>query len=239
MTLKHDKQCVLEIKTHPEAVSLSEHRFEIKFANALPWRTLGTGTTMDWTTGVAGNFSLRGKAKLNGTWLYSSEKAAAVQFPTRSQILSDVGMVAAMDAEWQQTLIDSAPTQYRERSFMVYLDTIQNTYEADDYKQGDWVAPGNNASVWLDFKIDPEPFANAVGARYLVASFHTHTPEEFAPTNFPGRYTGPLGQDEPTAIAAQTPGFVYDYIDSPIFSGYAETNNAMIRGYGPTQKEIP
>jgi hypothetical protein len=119
------------------------------------------------------------------------------------------------------------------------LDTsvTPNIYSADDHKPGDSVAPGNNASVWLNFTSDPEPFANATGARYLVASFHTHTPEEFAPTSFK-RDTGPQGQDGSTANAEATPGFVYDYEVGSIEGGYAETNNAKVYAYGPERKEL-
>lgn len=165
---------------------------------------------MDWTTGVAGNFTLRAKVKAGETWFYSEEKTATVLFPTRSQILSDAGVVSAMDSEWQQTLIDSTPTQYRERGLIVYLNTTvtPNAYEADDYDTSQWVAPGDDIIWFWDALNEPDPFANASGTRYPVGRFHTHTPEEFAHANFLGRNTGPLGQDEPTANAEKTPGFV-------------------------------
>lgn len=229
MTLKHDNQCRLNITNEPAELAMEDHEFQIRFKGETYWRDLGTGTTMNWTTGVAGELELRGRAKNSG-------KYATVQFPTRSQIIADAGNSGTMEAEWQQTLVDSTPSGYQERSFVVYLNTKSNVYYSGSYDQSGLVPPGTDIYFLQLGLIDPEPLPNAAGARYPVATFHTHTPEEFAPSNYT-RATGPLGEDEPTAFSEKTPSFVYDYIESPIFGGFAETNIAMVYPYGPVTKE--
>lgn len=140
-----------------------------------------------------------------------------------------------MDSEWQKPLNDSTPLQYRERGFVVYLDTVQDAYYIDDFSTGDWVSPGDDIYFFMTAFNEPNPFANNIGARYPVARFHTHTPEEYSPAEYE-RDTGPLFHDEPTANSEKTPGFVYDYIEAVIEGGYAETNNAKVYDFGPTRK---
>lgn len=97
---------------------------------------------------------------------------------------------------------------------------------------------GENIVYFPPDFVDPTPAANADGALYPVAGFHTHTPEEFAPITFPGRATGPLGEDIPNANLLGMPGFVYDYIADLVFAGDAETNSAKIYPYGPEKREL-
>ena len=240
MTLKHDNQCQLNITTEPAELAMEDHEFQIRFKGETYWRDLGTGSAMNWITGVAGELELRGRAKNSGKFVNSQTQSANVQFPTQIQIFSDSGVVDAMYNEWQQTLIDSTPTQYRERGFFIYLNTsiTPNAYEIGNYDQSPWVTPGDDIYWLWDGLNEPDPRANSVGARYPVARFHTHTPEEFAHTNFNGRYTGPLGEDESTANSEKTPGFVYDHTKNFIERGHPESADAFFESYGPIRKEL-
>jgi archaellum component FlaF (FlaF/FlaG flagellin family) len=248
MTLKHDNQCQLSIVTEPSGLDFTDHEFQIKFQDEFDnvYRDLGNGTHMTWKTGVAGKFNLRAKATAGGEeTVVSQEVQAEVLFPTRTQILADSGVVLAMQAKWQETLSDSTPTQCREHGFMIHLNTYDDTYYVVHEKTGSWSPPGEGASVVLEYHDDPGRLPNASGNYYQVASFHTHPPETYAPTNT-YRHTGPstpmdnpVNNDTDVAEEWGTPGFVYDYSAPQIQAGHSETNQAHIHEYGPARKELP
>ena len=151
----------------------------------------------------------------------SDETDVEVKFPTFAQITGDPKASGLMRREWAKTLKDNTPTRRRERGFFIRLDTRANKYLATNRVYGPWVGPLVGASVTLGAKPDDEPASpdpNAEGAKYVVASFHTHTPTTHRPAGF-GRGVGPSDPDNRNNTRRQLPGVVYDYVDSPVGSG--------------------
>lgn len=246
MTLKHDNQCQLSMTTAPAGLEFSDHEFEIKFQHEFDyaWRTLGTGTTMDWRTAVAGEFDLRAKATAGGEETIVSEAIQAeVQFPTRTQMKSDSALLAKMDAKWQENLILSTPSEYWEVGFAIVLDTRTDQYADLNHDKAGPATPGDKVEIhWFNLPSDGTPLSNSQGTTYFVGLFHTHPPYEFAPTNSLGRATGHstgFEGDIMEANEAGIPGFVYDYVVAGdwIYPGHAETNTAHVYDYGPERKE--
>ena len=228
LTLKHDRECNLEVKTVPVDISADQYKIEIKRTNSATWYTLSTNKTMTpWLANIAGGFHLRGMAKIGGTECYSTNIVVVNQFPTYTQIEGDADVRSATDTEWTNTLTDctETPNQRRERGFWLWINTSSNVYEHDAVVTGDWVGPDDGASVNLpsrptDVPADPAP--NATGAGYYVASFHTHTPTTYRTV---GRGVGPSGADNNADTADGVPGIVYDYVESPAGS------NSIPMGY--------
>ncbi|WP_136064160.1 hypothetical protein [Pontiella sulfatireligans] len=110
--MKHDNVCNLIIATEPAGLVFTDHEFQIKFEDEFDYhfRNLGNGTTMNWTTGVAGRFSLRAKTTAGGEEVaLSQEVLATAQFPEVGEIVLDSGVVSAMDQAWNlsETLADT------------------------------------------------------------------------------------------------------------------------------------
>lgn len=246
MTLKYDNLCELSVITKPDALQFSDHQFEIKFQDEFEhsFRGLGAGTSMNWKTGVAGTFSLRAKATAGGEETVISQRIQAeVQFPNVYEIKYDSGIESAMEAAWQQTLIDSTPTSYRENGFLIWLDTRTDKYTADSsVYTATTGTPGTQVTgeYWFNWENTEEIRPTSSGANYPVALFHTHPPFTFAnPIQYPKRDTGPSdGNDEDVDMAEEfgLPGLVYDYEDPVIYAGHAETNVYKCYEYGPLRR---
>ena len=224
LTLKHDRECNLEVKIEPDSVTVDEYTIEIKRTNESVWYPLATSKTLTpWYGNVAGTFDLRGMAKINGVEIYSQTVVVTNQFPSYAQIVGDTNVQAFTDTEWANTLADCTenPNQRRERGFWIRLNTTSDSYEHTTVIEGPWIAPTNTAYLTVtprpaDSPATPAP--NAAGATYSVAFFHTHTPTTYRPGQGV-RGVGPSGPDNTFHTAQQVPGVVYDYIESPAGSG--------------------
>lgn len=229
LTLKHDRECKLEIKVAPDNVAVSAYRIEIRReSEANQWCVLSNQQLEDpWKAKIAGKFKLRGVVTICGKEHMTAEKDVEVQFPDYAQIVADAKVAAETSTEWQNTLNDCTedPNQRRERGFWIQLNTKSDEYEFTATVMGSWSGPTAGASVPLpsrpaDSPANPKPCDD--GATYSVASFHTHTPTEFrAAENPPGttRGVGPSGADNRIDTQDDVPGVVYDYVESSGGSG--------------------
>lgn len=225
LTLKHDRECALEVNVTPSnTVYAQRYQIEIKRTNSSTWCVLITNRTMSpWFSNIAGQFDLRGAAKIDNHWHYSSNVFVQVQFPSYNQIVDDSEVQSMTASAWADTLADctETPNRFMERGFWILLDTDANSYGHGIVVLGAWSVPDSGASVVLparpsDGPLSPAP--NAAGAIYPVASFHTHPPPTYATNQFI-RPVGPSRADNEADSADKVPGIVYDYIESPAGSG--------------------
>ena len=215
MTLKHDNQTRIEI-AHPYSwgETFEEGTVEIRRAGGTnEWLTLGTETELNpWTARIAGHFELRGISSVDGNAFTTAVQQIEVRFPCYDDIVSSSNVIRFCKAAWIQTLLDTSPTNRRERGFWVWLDTGQDAYEPGLLELGDFVE--NDEGSFIDLSSRPGdmpdlPPANASSARYPVASFHTHTPTYYRTS---GRGVGPSPADNGMDTDDQVPGIVYDYL---------------------------
>ncbi|HUS92318.1 MAG TPA: hypothetical protein VM389_08600 [Phycisphaerae bacterium] len=228
LTLKHDRDCRLNVVVEPDDVQVQECKIEIRRESAADWCTLSRRQTEDpWQAKIAGKFKLRGVVKICGREHTTAEKSVEVQFPDYGEITGDAGVHAACATEWQQTLADCTedPNRRRERGFWIRLNTATNAYEFTATLTGSWRGPTQGASVPLPARPADAPATPApcdAGATYSVASFHTHTPTAFRAALVPAgstRGVGPSGADQGIDTGDQVPGVVNDYTESPAGSG--------------------
>jgi hypothetical protein len=192
-----------------------------------------------WLTRIAGKFKLRGVAKIEGSEVMSDETDVEVKFPTFAQITGDPKASGLMRREWAKTLKDckdkpgkdylgfEQTNLRRERGFFIQLDTRANKYLATNRALGGWVGPWDGGIVGLGKRPPDEPEtpeANAEGAKYVVASFHTHTPTTFLPYGGK-REVGPSPTDDQNNTDRECPGVVYDFEGSPLGSNKIPTGH--------------
>jgi hypothetical protein len=225
LTLKHDNESNLEVRVRPEGTAVEQYRIEIRRSSGGAWCTLGDSRTLEpWTAKIAGNFKIRGVARIEGTDHFSSEEAVTVQFPDYDEIVSDGDVQNSTDTEWQNTLNDCTedPNRRRERGFWIRLNTRTDTYEfTTPTITGSWSGPEDGASVPLPTRPADDPASPSPcdeGATYSVASFHTHTPTTYRRGDST-RAVGPSEADRRIDNADDVPGVVYDYVESPEGSG--------------------
>lgn len=214
LTLKHDCLCQLTIVVEPASCPVTDYVVEIQRASGGSWYPLAQARSTQWTARVAGKFKLRGKATVDGSPKESPPQEVEVQFPTYDQIVADAAVRRATDIEWRATVRDcqEKPNIRRERGFFIRVDSKRNRYSFTNHVTGGWVGPGEGAGVMLGARPPDEPPApapNAKGSKYVVASFHTHTPTAFRDE---GRDVGPSGADDTNNGIRQIPGVVYDYV---------------------------
>ena len=252
LTLKHNRECNLEIKTIPAIeTEFNEYRVDIKRTNSVTWYVLGSNRAITpWHANIAGEFHLRGMAKIGGTAFYSTNIVIVNQFPNYTQIEGDADVRTATDTEWANTLADctESPNQRRERGFWFRINTFDNVYEHDDVLMGEWVGPDDGASVIFPSRpadIPPNPAPNAEGAVYYVASFHTHTPTTYRTNSVGTRGVGPSTPDNDADTEDNVPGIVYDYAENSSGSGsipMGHPENATAQRYislGKTKRSTP
>ena len=181
----------------------------------------------DWVARIAGTFELRAQATFPGNRVeYSniSETKAVVRFPTYAQIVAAPVAKAFLDAAWAQSLLQHTPDpplKWRETGFWIGLNTVTNSYvRTQPTKVAEAIHPAD-PSIKLGARPadSPQaPLANAAGAVYTVASFHTHPPMTYCP---PGSSSGvgPSPADEDADEDCGVPGVVYDYVASPMATG--------------------
>lgn len=225
LTLKHARANHLRVVVAPPSCRVSGYRIEIQRASGGAWFPLATRPSFWWLARVAGRFKLRATATVEGSDVQSAPVDCEVRFPTYGQIVADSEVRRAMNALWALTLNDCTrrPNQRREHGCWIELDTRANRYVFTHRATGGWSGPGAGASVNLpgrpaDTPANPDP--NAAGARYPVASFHTHTPTTYRTgLGLLPRPIGPSGADNRADTSDQVPGIVYDYAESPPGSG--------------------
>ena len=232
LTLKHDNQTTITIsRSGPWGDSPPEGTVEIRRSGAAnEWMTLGSESDLDpWTARIAGHFDLRGIVSCGDFALTTAVQQIEVQFPSGAQIAADPEFVSS--AEWAWTLMTTEasepPHAQREYGFCVFLDTFDQVYDCSDIQQGPFIPPYGNGEIAIDCDpvTDPDsPSPTASGARYAVATFHTHPPAAYA---FEGwsRPTGPSSNDVSNATTRGIPSVVSDYVpldhcDGEIFGGH-------------------
>ena len=253
LRLKHDREAKLEVKVYPSDISASEYKIDTRRAAETTWYVLATpanGVVDPWQAKIAGNFKLRGNAKIKNIWYSTSKvrlKDIEVRFPTFSDIIGDATVQGAISTEWASTLADCTDTptnQRRERGFWIQLNTQTNNYNTTGATTGPWVGPGTTASISLGTKPSDNPATpapNAAGATYTIASFHTHTPTTYRAV---GRGIGPSGGDIASDNGDNVAGIVHDYVESPagsgnIPAGHSEGASAQNYSSGPDRRSTP
>lgn len=228
LTLKHDRECNLEVRLQPDGIQASQWRIEIERTSEGVWHTLASQQSLTpWYANIAGAFRLRGSAFVTGKRYYSPYTSVIVKFPTYAQIVGDTTVQSRTDAEWANTKNDCTenPNQRRERGFYVRLNTTDNQYEFTSTVLGSFVGPTDGGWIMLGPKPNDnptQPLPNASGATYTVAFFHTHTPTTYRALYYPKDYTrevGPSDPDETYGAELGLPGIVYDYSSSEAYPG--------------------
>lgn len=228
LTLKHNRECKLEIVVTGSNYTVTEYRIEIKRASGGGWCVIDRKQTIaPWKAVIAGKFKLRGVIKACGGEHMSPEKDVEVQFPSYSEIVGDATASSAMGTEWQSTLTDctEVPNLRREHGYWVRLNTKTDAYEKTATVQSAASVPADGAGVDIggrpaDAPVTPDPCSD--GGTYSVASFHTHTPTTFRAAAVPAGATrpiGPSGADNRIDTHDDVPGVVYDFVESPAGSG--------------------
>ena len=223
LTLKHDNQTTVRL-SHPNsggtAITGSTVEIRRKSGHGTAWQSLGPEASLDpWTAKIAGTFELRGRGTADGREVVTPVAEVEVRFPSYSEIVGDTNVVAFTDGAWASTLADCSPGRRRERGFWIYLDTTTDSYESGPDQFGDWADDDEDVEIRLHRRpsdIPSSPLPTAPGARYPVASFHTHTPTAYR-TNIVFRYVGPSDEDNDADFIDQVPGVVYDYTGDPSF----------------------
>jgi hypothetical protein len=206
----------------PAGATATSYKWEIKRTSESSWITLSTTTTPSYRypTKVAGHFAVRVSATVAGATLVSSSKQFEVRFPSYAEIVGNPAVQGFMKATWKDTLALASPQSRQELGYWIWLDTCNGRYGHTTTIAGPRIGPSSppNApgSVELGNRPDDVPFAVlATGcAKYIVASFHTHTPTTYRTGNGL-RPIGPSPMDELGDEQEHTPGIVYDYIASP------------------------
>jgi hypothetical protein len=228
LTLKHDCFCRLTVNVSPPSCRATEYKIEIQRASGGAWVLLTQRRSIPWSARIAGKFKLRGMARVEGSEVLSPTKDVEVQFPSYDEIVADAAVKAALDKEWQRTLVlcvnkpgkdyqgNMQPSLRAERGWMIRLDTNVNRYILADPGKRFMVGPFDGAMVDLGGptrKPDepPNPKPNDKGAKYVVASFHTHTPTTYLPKGR-RRPVGPSAADGRNNTGREVPGVVYDYV---------------------------
>lgn len=164
-------------------------------------------------------------SKFVSTDYQDEDVVVTVRFPTYAQIVGNKVVIADTEKEWQNTLNECTqdPNERRERGFWIRLDTTKNEYGHSHVTEGDPVGPTAYATINLPPRPADIPSvvaANAEGAIYYVASFHTHPPNTYRDgLNLPPQSVGPSDADNNADTNDKVPGVVYDYIEDPAGSG--------------------
>lgn len=234
LTLKHDRECKLEIKVTGTNFYITEYLIEIKRSVGGNWCVLAKESKVTpWKAVLAGKFKLRAVIQACGAKHMSPEKDIEVQFPSYSEIISDATVLASLNSVWQETLNDCTerPNQRREKGYWILLNTTTDVYDHTATVNGNFSAPADGASVDIGSRPADNPASPVLcdgsgvlttGAIYSVASFHSHTSTEFRVAAMPAlatRAIGPSGADKRIDASDDVPGVVYDFTESPAASG--------------------
>jgi len=212
LTLKHDNKADLEVVVTPGSANVSATRIEIRRASGTAWCVLARARVIKpHTFVIAGFFKLRAISTVCGTEYTSAEVDLEVRFPTYAQITADPTVLGIVNGIWAQNLaMATSATTFRELGTWIELDTASDTYGSSGTTIGQ--ATTINLPLKQDVPANPSPCDS--GAKYYVASFHTHPTAAFIPTTFV-RPIGPSSGDTGADTFDQVPGIVYDYVAVP------------------------
>jgi hypothetical protein len=247
LTVTHATRLLLEtnkfeIVVDPSA-NATDFKIEIRRASEATWYTLGTTKVVDnYKQRVAGLFKLRGTATISGSEHQTTEKDLEVQFPAYADIVGAAEVVTFTDAAWTSTKNAANATTRREEGFFILLNTsaASEKYEKTATVLGPLVGPAQTGSVNIvkpaDDPATPTPLESS---KYVVASFHTHTPTAFRPV---GRAVGPSAADQRADTADGVPGVVYDYVGDAAGNAPARhplNSPAQLYHSGPARRATP
>ena len=129
----------------------------------------------------------------------------------------------------------------------LFYDKALDEYDCSDIQWGPLAAPWQQAIINIDrtpetFPENPSPTAS--GARYAVATFHTHPPMTYASSGL-RRMAGPSGIDETNAVERGFPSVVLDYVpeegdDGMLLSGHSlNADHQLFLIPSPTRRTSP
>ncbi len=230
-----------------------------------PWVSLGTGSPLNFTERIAGQFTIRATETF-GTIQFVSPAANyasfTVQFPNFSTIVSQGPVTTAANAAWQDTQSyafnnsggqDPVTKNYpnmkvREEAFWIYLDTATGTYSVGPTIYGNptavgmgikaaQVVIGNRPADQTSPPTPSSPFGTAV---YAVAALHTHPPMTYVDPPL-RRPAGPSNPDTAffNSQRVGVPGLVYDYDANPVLNRSQLAAPAHIYPVGPDRRGTP
>ncbi len=234
LTLKHDREAYLFTAGSVSSDLFDTYRIEIKRTNEVDWVALSsTQHLIPWRANVAGVFHLRSVATRKSIEYTTTNIIVEVQFPSHEEIEADPYVRDWMETAWQHTLDDCTPgcsddcpddcdahvNRRREQGFWIYLNTTSGYYLKGPTVYGPWRGPTEpEASVVIgETRPDDIPVniaADASGAIYPVASFHTHPAVEYCfGWEIPYKSVGPSKKYDWWMNGMwQVPGIVYDYL---------------------------
>ena len=141
--------------------------------------------------------------------------AAAVTFPSYSEIIADSGVQSRISAAWTSTEAAANATTRREEGFWVRKNMGTNALECTATVLGPSVGPAETGST--NFGAMPsDTNSGSATAIYIVGLFHTHTPTAFRTA---GRGVGPSTADDTVHARIDRVGIIKDYVESPAGSG--------------------
>jgi hypothetical protein len=145
-----------------------------------------------------------------------------------------------MATVWTQTKTWATIIDRVELGFGIYANTTTFAYECGTTNMGTYTTCGHTSSISLNFSDSPSN-SPIQGGRYLVATFHTHTPLTYC-LSIVSRQVGPSDTDISTANSSKTPGILYDYVSQysgGIRGGHNIDAPATIYTFGPDRKTTP
>ena len=236
----------IEVKFDPEEAkdAPSNFKHEIKRSSTSTWHSINEGQSNIYTlkAKVAGKFKVRAMFTLNGSDVDTGEKDLEVMFPSYSDIVADSTVKDETNQAWTKTKNDTTSTRRREVGFWIFIDTENEVYEVGPTIYGPFVANDEGAYIYMGAKPGDTPTNPSLSdsPKYLVASFHTHTPMTYR-TNYPSntvRPVGPSQADKDYANNSKIPMVVYDY-SSAVSPGHDINAPAKRYDAGPTRRETP
>jgi hypothetical protein len=216
------------VRLFPPWATARSYTWEMKRSHASRWTTLGTTATptLFRTFRLAGNFKIRAIA--NGASaggpprrVVTGAKPLEVSFPTWVEIVTDQEVQRFTQKTWELTKSLATPTSRREVGYWIVLDTCEGPdegYRRTRMLLGPEAGPDEDASLSLgprpaDLPRDPPEVEGC--AKYMVASFHTHTPTTYRLPLDARKPVGPSDTDDAFNRDQKVPGVVFDYIEDP------------------------
>jgi hypothetical protein len=205
----------------------------------------------------SGGLTCSARAKKSGTWkiravvtLYDATTVVSntvnltVQYPDVNTVKNNGTVSSNMSAVWQATKNAASSSGRYEKGFVIYANTTTFAYECGTVSNGTTVSCGTVAGIGY---ISSESSANlspVTGGRYIVATFHTHTPLTYCSNTYK-RPTGPSSVD--ISEANGLPGILYDYVGqyfddvkyTGIIGGHSINAASQIYLYGPNRRSTP
>ena len=227
------------------------YKWYLKRRGQPQWTLIGTTPTavMPYTFRVAGHFRRKVTAQPVGSpvTLVSEGPPLEVRFPSWGEIVASGSVHNATQEAWRITLRLATPLLNQEVGFWIGFNSCSLTYVHTRMILVPAVRPGGKADINLGPR-PPDVTANLGPvkgcATYMVASFHTHPPEEYVPPPTAGRHVGPSRADQAADRHDQVTGVVFDYVAHPqrgttIPRGHPKHSPAQRYRSGLTRRPTP